>query len=141
MLGTAAGPPQRLVLYGSLRRDQPAFRHLGLHRMLDHRGPGLVRGTLYDLGSYPGFVAAGCGLVHGDLFAITDEAVLRRLDDFEGYHPDDPAASLYLRRPISLERPAGEAWIYVYNRDPGAAPVVACGDWLRHLTARSTAVR
>ena len=128
--------PERLVLYGSLRRGLPAFRRLGLQHALEFVGPCVVRGTLYDLGDYPGFVADGRHEVHGDLFALVDEAVLRRLDAFEGFRPESRAQSLYLRQPITLCRPAAEAWIYVYNRSPGAVPVVASGDWLAHLKER-----
>lgn len=136
MAGKRADAPQRLVLYGSLRRGQPAFRRFGLHRNLRYLGPCLVRGTLYDLGPYPGFVADGRQPIHGDLFEVGDPALLRRLDEFEDCRPEDPSASLYLRRPIALYRPAGKAWIYVYNRSPGAAPVVASGDWLAHFRGR-----
>lgn len=133
--------PERLVLYGSLRRGLPAFRRLGLQHALEFVGPCVVRGTLYDLGDYPGFVPAGRYAVHGDLFAVADEAVLRRLDDFEGFRREDRVHSLYLRQPITLCRPAGEGWIYVYNRSPGADPVVTSGDWLAHVKERGSALR
>lgn len=128
--------PDRLVLYGSLRHGQPDFDHLALGGPLDWLGRCAVRGTLYDLGPYPGFSPEGGGLVFGDLFAIREPAALDRLDAFEGYVADDPRGSLYLRSRIALHRPAGEAWIYVYNGALGAAPAIASGDWLDHLRAR-----
>lgn len=126
----------RLVLYGSLRRGLPDFARLGLDRALAWLGPCAVRGALYDLGAYPGFSPASRSLVHADLFAVCDGAVLGQLDAFEHYVPEDPAASLYLRRRIGLERPAGEAWIYVYNGNLADVPLVGSGDWPAHLAAR-----
>lgn len=128
--------PDRLVLYGSLRWGQPGLRRLGLARALTWLGPCWVRGSLYDLGPYPGFSPEGRGRVHGDLVAVRDAGAWARLDAFEEYLPDDPAASLYLRRRIAVERPPGEAWIYFYNGRLGAAAQVASGDWLAHRRAR-----
>ena len=91
--------PDRLVLYGSLRRGQPDFRRLALDRALAWLGPCQVRGTLYDLGSYPGFSPEGGGVVHGDLFALRDRAVLAVLDAFEDYRPGDPAGDASPERP------------------------------------------
>ena len=93
-----------------------------------------MRGTLCDLGPYPGFSPECRSLGHGDLFAVHDVGAWARLDAFEAYRTDGPAASLYLRR-IALEQPPGDAWIYVYNGEV-AAPGVASGDWLAHLRAR-----
>ncbi|HEX2255415.1 MAG TPA: gamma-glutamylcyclotransferase family protein [Afifellaceae bacterium] len=132
----AGAGPDWLVLYGSLRRELPDFRRLGLGHALTWLGPCVVRGTLHDLGAYPGLSPAGGTDIQADLFAISDAAVLGQLDAFEGYVPEDTAASLYLRRRIAVRRPAVEAWIYLYNGELDGAPVVVSGDWLALLAAR-----
>ena len=89
----------------------------------------LVPGTLYDLGSFPGIK-----LEDGETESFVtceritvDDATLRRLDQYEGYDPDRPDGSLYLRVPY------GDDQIYVYNRDLSSQPVVQSGDWLEYV--------
>ena len=100
-------------------------------------------GKLYDLGQYPGVVPARGGgegpVVVGELWRVTDPAHWVLLDDFEGIGPEYPEPTLYRRvlakahlRSRGAERPSGETvdcWVYVYNRDLGAAPLVPSGDW------------
>src|SRR5262249_36826380 len=63
-------------------------------------GPATVRGRLYDLGEYPGLVLdPAANEVHGTICTVPDEAVLAALDAYEGFEPDAPARSLFVRTP------------------------------------------
>jgi gamma-glutamylcyclotransferase (GGCT)/AIG2-like uncharacterized protein YtfP len=109
---------------------------------LPHLGPARVRGRLFDLGPYPAALldpTAATEIV-GDLLAIEDAQVLAALDRYEGFDPERPDASLYVRTSATALRPDGSACpceLYVYARDPGPAPEVAGGDWAAHVARRA----
>jgi len=105
---------QKVYVYGTLRP-----------------GKGLtvdVPGLLYDLGSYPGAVLEGPGFNRSFKAepVIVDDEMLKRLDAYEGYRPDSPENSLYLRQPFN------NGWIYTYNYDLVGRRVIESGDWLLH---------
>lgn len=130
-----ARPAPRLVLYGTLRRGEGARRALGLDRRLRFLMPCLVRGRLFDLGPYPGFVP-GDGLVRGELFEPLDDAILADLDAFEEYDPAEPAKSPFVRERIALVGSALAAFIYRYAGPVDGFPEIASGDWVAHRRAR-----
>ena len=50
-----------------------------------------------------------------------DTAVLRQIDEYEGYDPDDPESSEFVRVRQAVELSGGgtqQCWIYRYNREP-----------------------
>jgi gamma-glutamylcyclotransferase (GGCT)/AIG2-like uncharacterized protein YtfP len=113
----------RLFAYGTLRQGHALREIAEAAAQLRPIGKGVARGRLYDLGAYPGAVFASgedAGEIEGEVFEVPDEAVLRALDAYEGFEPDDPAASLFVRIPIEV-RMAGRGdsvfcWAYQYNR-------------------------
>lgn len=123
--------PDQLVLYGTLREGLPAHHELRLPTMLEHLGPCWIRGALHNLGDYPGLVH-GDGMVAADLYRVLDRRLFAILDEYEGFWPDQPEVSWYLRlqiRPIGSEE---EAWVYFYNRSVTTDSLIASGDWLQH---------
>lgn len=125
-----------IVLYGSLMRGLGAMDSLGISDRLRYVGPCLCSGELFDLGHYPG-LRLGDARVVGELFAPLDPHVLGVLDEFEGFDPERPRESLYLRERVNLIQPAQTcAWIYFYNRVPEAGTRVVSGDWRAHLHSR-----
>ena len=123
-------------LYGSLMRGLGAMDELGIREAIRFAGPCLLPGELFDLGRYPG-MRRGSGRVTAELYAILDPGVLVVLDSFEGYEPDRPRDSLYLRERVPLIEPTGtSAWTYFYNHVPDASARVPNGDWRAHLAAR-----
>jgi gamma-glutamylcyclotransferase (GGCT)/AIG2-like uncharacterized protein YtfP len=122
-----------LAVYGTLMTSLNGPDELGIAGRVTSVGPCRLNGTLYDLGAYPGFVPEGDTKVHGELLRLADPSVLDLLDRYEGYDPDRPDASLYVRRTITLADPPGtEAQVYVYNQDPANADPVPSGDWAEH---------
>lgn len=86
------------------------------------------KGTMYDIsGSFPGVVLGG-----DDEFTCERVEVrsLDAIDRYEGYYPDDPKNSLYIRRPFK------DGFIYEFNREVRPEMLVQSGDWLVHTGKR-----
>ncbi len=123
--------------YGTLMTGFDRRRRLGMDSRMAFRGRGWIQGALFDLGLYPAAVPSEAGRIHGEVFELADPAsVLAALDEIEGYRPDEPDTSLYVRRLVPVRLDDGttvEAWAYFYNAPLGAAPKIASGDYLEYL--------
>ena len=115
-------PIHCLFVYGTLRPNAP-HREIGADvQRLRRLGNGSVRGHRLELGDYPGVVLdSRTGVtIAGEVLELPENArLLARLDAYEGYHPDAPQTSLFLRQRVSVvmdEGPPRECWIYTYNR-------------------------
>lgn len=128
----------RLFVYGTLRRqgvraielDYPDARWIS---------DGTVSGQLFDLGDYPGLRLGGTAVV-GEIFEI-GAITLAALDRYEGYYPDNPEHSEYIRKKTSVTLPDGkmaECWTYeiVESRTIGC-PVISGGDWIEYAANRA----
>ena len=125
-----------IALYGSLMQGLGAMDELELDTRLEFKGPAVIRGDLFDLGSFPG-LRHGEGRVRAELYAILEADALIQLDQFEGVIAGCPAESLYLRERIQLIEPSGtEAWVYLYNRSPSEDKRIVGGDWRAYLKER-----
>jgi gamma-glutamylcyclotransferase (GGCT)/AIG2-like uncharacterized protein YtfP len=144
-------PPRALIaVYGTLRSDvAPQIRDPNLkeqskrvrQRLGKLVGQCRIRGRLMDLGEYPGLVLADDGSVRAELYelpfggagsqALRDfRSAIAAIDAFEGFNPDDLAASEYVRRYVQLEHPENEAaWVYVLNHPSRSAEPLGTGDW------------
>lgn len=122
-----------LFAYGTLQPDHVAPEVSGAVARLRPVGKGYVHGLLYDLGEYPGAIlsAATRRRIHGTVFRLAGEpGTLGQLDEYEGFDPDNPSDSLFVRKLHSVMLPSGRSvpcWIYEYNREPGAARLVTGG--------------
>lgn len=112
-------------------RGMGAIDELGVGDGVSYLSECVLAGRLYDLGRFPGLLP-GEGQVQGELFAICDERVLRVLDRFEAFDPNDPEGSLFVRKRAKLVQPEADAWIYYYNREPRTASLLTSGDWRAH---------
>lgn len=118
-----------LLLYGSLRRDEPDFTKLKLAKALKFESECVFAGDLYDLGEFPGAVP-GEGKVKAELYQVTDPAIFSVLDDYEEFDASNPDKSLYVRRCVHVPG-FGEAWVYMYNGNVKDRMKIASGDWLK----------
>jgi gamma-glutamylcyclotransferase (GGCT)/AIG2-like uncharacterized protein YtfP len=123
-------PVDLLFTYGTLMRG---FR---LHRLLDGGaefvGRGKVTGRIIDLGSYPGAVADRDGTLRGELYRVTDPALLARLDSAEGPQ--------YHRREVAVRSEDGRemaAWIYWYIGPLDRGVPIPDGDYRAHAPGTS----
>lgn len=104
------------------------MRGYALHSLLRTArfvAPAHARGTLLDLGRYPGLVE-GRGRVHGELYEIDDAELLRAVDQAEGYN---------FERRLTVVTLAGgrrrRAWLYQYRGPRGRAVPIPDGDYRR----------
>ena len=128
----------RVFLYGTLLPEHAPAAMAATVARLREVGEGSVPGRLYDLGAYPGAVLdpASSTRVRGRVFVLPDDpGVLAALDGYEGFDRADARASLFVRTRATVDLATGDttdAWIYVYNRQPGPAPPIASGRFAPH---------
>jgi gamma-glutamylcyclotransferase (GGCT)/AIG2-like uncharacterized protein YtfP len=133
-----SNPPRYVFVYGTLLPGlaPPVIADVvGTLRVV---GPGTLPGRLYHLGAYPGcIVDDGCDtLIFGQVLELPDQAVLERLDWYEGYAAHDDAGSLFVRTVCDVTLADGgqvRSWVYVYNRPVKAARLISGGRY--HPTA------
>ena len=129
-----------VFFYGTLMAGFDRRRRAGIDSKLTYVGRGAIRAALFDLGLYPAAIPAPDGHVWGEVYEMTDPAlVLSALDEIEGYSADHPDRSLYLRQQTEVVMPDGAlapAFVYFYNAPLGKAPRIRSGDYLEHLKAK-----
>jgi gamma-glutamylcyclotransferase (GGCT)/AIG2-like uncharacterized protein YtfP len=129
--------------YGSLLPEQLPGAMAMMAPLMSSLGAATVRGRMYDLGTHPGgiFDNSADGDIHGEVFQLPDqEDLLERLDSYEGYDPDQPESSFFVRREIPVHLGNGRivsCWLYQYNGDPTALGRIAHGSFRKHLAERS----
>lgn len=132
---------EHLFIYGTLLPGLSPDGLSGLLSRLRFIGTGAVRGWLYDLVDYPGAVldSSASMEIQGRVYELpNDQEFLAELDAYEGYKADDPCGSLFIRDRVTVTLNDGRkipCWIYVYNRDPGEAPLVPDGDYAKYQAA------
>jgi gamma-glutamylcyclotransferase (GGCT)/AIG2-like uncharacterized protein YtfP len=131
---TAADADRLIMLYGTLR-DPRLRRELGIEGRMRRIARCRLAGILYNLGPYPA-LGEGEGIVHGELFEVTDPTVFGAMDAFEEYDAARPKLSAYLRVRVRLADPVLECWVYRYNRTVRGVPRVPGGDWIKHRRVR-----
>lgn len=112
-----------VFVYGTLRRDGDNHYILADSSFLG-RYTTEPRYTMFRLGQFPAVVARGDTAISGEIYRVSDE-VFSLLDELECY------PTVFSRQIIHT--PAGETWMYLYNRLVGTESSVPHGDWLRHL--------
>jgi gamma-glutamylcyclotransferase (GGCT)/AIG2-like uncharacterized protein YtfP len=128
MMPHSKAPPRHVFVYGTLRRGgrndiarfSPPARYVADAR---------IRGTLYDLGSYPGAVLGGRGVLVGEVYAITP-ALEAQLDLLEEVAPDDSGE--YIKREVRVRVGDEDIACIVYEIHPdriAGRSVIASGNW------------
>ena len=130
-----------LFLYGTLLPHQAPTEVADIVRQLHRVGPASVRGRLYDLGEYPGAILddSSDATISGEVFELlNNQALLPVLDSYEGFDPTNPEDSLFVRTQAVVKLSDGRelgCWVYVYNQDPGTAPLIKSGDYINSKAA------
>ncbi len=117
---------EMVFVYGTLRRGGSNDFRMANARFV---AEGKVRGRLYRIDWYPGFVAdENAGPVAGEFFMVDDETIAA-LDEFEG--------SEYRRVKIEVEVREGlaavsrvQAWIWEWLGETSESQRIVGGDWL-----------
>jgi gamma-glutamylcyclotransferase (GGCT)/AIG2-like uncharacterized protein YtfP len=122
-----------LFVYGTLLPEYAPEEFAPVMSSLRTVGKGTVRGTLYNLGRYPGAVldAASSRRIYGTVFSLPGgEGLLHRLDEYEEFDPGTPATSQFIRCLCPVQFADGhvlECWVYEYNGPLGSASVIESG--------------
>ena len=130
-----------LFLYGTLKPNEVASGVAETVKTLQRVGAATVPGRLYDFGDYPGAVIdqSAKTSIKGELFELpNDDTALKALDDYEEFNRADRKNSLFVRTRTVATLQGGRqlnAWIYVYNRNPGSARQIASGDYSKSRAA------
>lgn len=145
---TIRGVGDHVFFYGTLMAP---FNRPGRQRItpqLTFKGRGSIQAALFDLGIYPAAIPTeDNGKVWGEVYETSEPgAVLAVLDEIEGYRPNQPDRSLYMRVLVDVTLDAArrgasqatqvKAWTYFYNAPLGRAQRITSGDYLEHLNVR-----
>ena len=130
-----AGEVRRLFVYGSLLRGEANHARYCADALTIE--PARTTGRLYHLpAGFPAMVEATDGVVYGEAMTFLDlEAPLGKTDLLEGYRPEGPERSLYLRRVqrVTLLGSGQTAAAYCYvwrGRSPHGAVLIPSGRWV-----------
>jgi gamma-glutamylcyclotransferase (GGCT)/AIG2-like uncharacterized protein YtfP len=130
----------KIFVYGTLMAGFDRRRRAGIDTRMKFVGRGWIGAALYDLGLFPAAIPAPDSRVAGELYEVVDDpSVLAKLDEIEGYRPNEPDTSLYMRAkaPVTLDDGRQDtAWVYFYNAPLGQAQLVESGDYLAHLRVK-----
>ncbi|MGH9549837.1 MAG: gamma-glutamylcyclotransferase family protein [Terriglobales bacterium] len=133
---------RHLFVYGTLEPAHAPAEIAAAVRHLRRVGSGSVRGRLYDLGDFPGAVVSRTSpsVIKGKVFELPeDEQVLSSIDTYEGFDPNHPQGSLFVRKrwPVTLaDGSRMTCWIYTYNRKPGDARLIPSGSYTARKGSR-----
>ena len=131
-----SAPPRHVFVYGTLR----AAGSNDIRRFVpppEYVGQARLRGTMYDLGAYPGAVLGGEAELVGEVYRI-GPALEEALDRLEEVRDDGTGEYLKRERPVEVDG-HGVVDCLVYEIHPSriaGAAVVAGGNWIRHEAGR-----
>lgn len=119
----------RFMFYGSLRKGFGADATFGLENSGKFIGQERVPGKLYAVSWFPGAVLGEDKeeTILCDVYETDNEAVLTRLDQYEGFNPERQSESLFVRRTVDSNY--GPCFIYEYNQNVQGSAYVEGGDW------------
>lgn len=123
-----------LFVYGTLLDDSNEFA-IYLKNNCSFYNKGRFRGKLYDIGEYPGAVNDSNyqGYVYGNIFILNAaETVLKYLDGYEGFGPEQEQPNLFTRKMLAIESDKGivNCWCYLYNLPVEGLKLIPSGDYL-----------
>lgn len=145
-----------LLVYGTLWKGEDNYLRLGMDKQCEFIKDTTIKGSLYDLGDYPGLVleqdmsdegAQKATDIPVQLFRViknndsqTPLKILAEIDKYEECNVLDPAASEYRRTtlPVSVGGKGlkVDAWIYLYQKDTKGKELIGNQSWIRYLRNR-----
>ena len=120
-----------LFVYGTLlRQSQSPMSSLLLSnsRFIDKA---YIRGSLYDIGDYPGLIHSekSKSKVLGEAFNLNKpEEVFKELDNYEGSEYKRVKANIKLKNGQKLQ-----AWVYEFNLPIDSYQCIESGDYMSYL--------
>ncbi|MEO6979433.1 MAG: gamma-glutamylcyclotransferase family protein [Mucilaginibacter sp.] len=124
-----------LFVYGTLLDKHNEFGAY-LNANCTFYADGRFKGKLYDIGEYPGAIAAinGNNYVHGKIYRLNNaEQVFKQLDYYEGFGPEEAQPNLFTRALLTIEvgTETVECWVYLYNLPVAGLTLIESGIYLR----------
>lgn len=124
-----------LFVYGLLRQKAQHDMSRYLAEKAKFISEATYQGRLYLIDYYPGVVPSDNpnDSVCGEVFEITEQAVLDELDFFEGIGEGFPTPTEYIRQLQKVTLEGGSvvsAYIYLFNWPLEASPYISSGDFL-----------
>ena len=122
-----------VAVYGTLRKNMSNHYLMGDSVLI---ATVILPGKMYVLGSFPGVKLEEEGAFVAELYDVAD-VVLKRLDSLEGFYPEFPELSMYIRKEIAVESNKGN-WphveLYEYNGhlDPNRTRFLPSGDFAKY---------
>ncbi len=133
-----------LFVYGSLRSGFRSEAYAYLSRYFTLVAEGVVRGTLYNKGSFPVAVPTEENkFITGELYLLNNPAefdwAIDQIDDYEGLHVETGEKPLYTRALADVITGNGttKAWIYWYDGSVAGYPELETSDVLEYLQQRN----
>ena len=133
-----------LFVYGSLRSGfrNPAYAYLTKYFHL--LGDGVVKGKLFDNGSYPVAVPDNNdSFITGELYVLNNpdefDWAIAQLDDYEGLNVEAGHHPLYKRELVDVfQNDKGtKSWIYWYNYNTDGMKEMESGDVMKYLQEKN----
>jgi len=122
-----------IFVYGTLKCGERNFNYF-LKNKVDNIILAEVRGSLYNLGAFPGYVDDSQDIVYGELMFINKEKyidVLNGIDCLEGFYGSKNSLNMYNRKSVSVKTKDSEcsAWIYVWGGNTNNVSKITNGSW------------
>ncbi|MFC0184055.1 gamma-glutamylcyclotransferase [Pseudarcicella hirudinis] len=122
-------------MYGTLRKDYGNELHKLIARNSEFIGMADFQGEMFNIGEYPGIVSSenGGSVVKGELYKLSNSVrLIRILDEYEEYYPENEDESIFLRKTINvkIDGKSQEAYGYLYNRPTEGLTRITSGDFL-----------
>ncbi|MEJ6982352.1 gamma-glutamylcyclotransferase family protein [Pedobacter sp. P351] len=129
-----------LFVYGTLLHSANFFGSY-LQNNSRHINKGKFKGTLYDIGEYPGAVYDKniSTYVYGDLVSVFNrEETFKILDEYEGYGNDEIQPNEFIRKIIEVEIESNniQCWTYLYNLPVNQFLRIDSGNYKDYLSKR-----
>lgn len=110
----------KIFVYGTLKEGGHFAKNFDSVR--ENAKPATIRGQLFDVaGWFPGIKLTDVpdDIVHGELHEYNEaEEVIKQMNRIEGFDPDNPEKSLFIRKKVTVETEEGEkeeAEVYEFN--------------------------
>jgi gamma-glutamylcyclotransferase (GGCT)/AIG2-like uncharacterized protein YtfP len=124
-----------LFVYGTLKKHGQKVDISINNLELRFVGYGRIEAELFDLGDYPGAIDTKSvgNYVYGEVYKINQfNEIIKKLDEYEDYYPNDPDNSLFIRKITTVEMEEGKeliAFVYFYNQDVSGNKRILSGKW------------
>ena len=129
-----------LFVYGTLRSEFDNEFAVFLHKNAERLGNGTLKGKLYDLGWYPGAIAATDGgfEIRGEIFRLPAEKageIIAQLDEYECYGEEFEEPNEFLRQTVEADQDGVkfQCQTYLFNRSTEEAIFIPGGDYPEYL--------